>query len=158
MSDIGPSWSSCFIKAPVLGTHLNCIHKAMQFKWVPTTYALKAYVVGTHLNCINYENKKYTGCNLKTTGKAPVLGTYLNCIDKAMQFKWIPTTYALKAHVVGTHLNCINYEDKKYTGSNLKTTGWLDCVLIRVCVVIRLNTVCNKTTTSKAYIIFFLTR
>ena len=27
-----------FIKAYVLGTHLNCIDKSMQFKWVPTTY------------------------------------------------------------------------------------------------------------------------
>ena len=29
-----------FIKAYVVGTHLNCIDKSMQFKWVPTTYAL----------------------------------------------------------------------------------------------------------------------
>ena len=28
-----------FIKAYVVGTHLNCIDKSMQFKWVPTTYA-----------------------------------------------------------------------------------------------------------------------
>ena len=28
-----------FIKAYVAGTHLNCIDKSMQFKWVPTTYA-----------------------------------------------------------------------------------------------------------------------
>ena len=28
-----------FIKAYVVGTHLNCIHKSMRFKWVPTTYA-----------------------------------------------------------------------------------------------------------------------
>ena len=27
------------IKAYVVGTHLNCINKLMQFKWVPTTYA-----------------------------------------------------------------------------------------------------------------------
>ena len=27
------------IKAYVVGTHLNCIHLWMQFKWVPTTYA-----------------------------------------------------------------------------------------------------------------------
>ena len=36
-----------FTKAYVVGTHLNCIDKSMQFKWVPTTYAF----VGTHLNC-----------------------------------------------------------------------------------------------------------
>ena len=28
-----------FIKPYVVGTHLNCINKSMQFKWVPTTYA-----------------------------------------------------------------------------------------------------------------------
>ena len=28
-----------FIKANVVGTHLNCIDKSMQFKCVPTTYA-----------------------------------------------------------------------------------------------------------------------
>ena len=28
-----------FIKAYVVGTHLNCIDKSMQFKWVPITYA-----------------------------------------------------------------------------------------------------------------------
>ena len=40
-----------FIKAYVLGIHLNCIDKSMQFKWVPTIFAFKTY----------------TGCNLKTT-------------------------------------------------------------------------------------------
>ena len=44
-----------FIKAYVVGTHLNCIDKSMQFKWEPTTYAF-----------IKKINKKYTGCN-KTT-------------------------------------------------------------------------------------------
>ena len=28
-----------FIKAYVVGAHLNCIDLSMQFKWVPTTYA-----------------------------------------------------------------------------------------------------------------------
>ena len=28
-----------FIKTYVVGTHLNCIDKSMQFKWVPTKYA-----------------------------------------------------------------------------------------------------------------------
>ena len=28
-----------FIKAYAVGTHLNCIDKSMQFKWVPTIYA-----------------------------------------------------------------------------------------------------------------------
>ena len=34
--------------------------------------------------------------------------------------------------------------DKKYTGSNLKTTELLDCALIGVCSVITLNTVCEQ--------------
>ena len=29
-----------FMKAYVEGTHLNCIDKSIQIKWVPTTYAL----------------------------------------------------------------------------------------------------------------------
>ena len=29
-----------FVKAYVVCTHLNCINKLMQFKWVPTTCAL----------------------------------------------------------------------------------------------------------------------
>ena len=28
-----------FIEKYVVGTHLNCMGKSMQFKWVPTTYA-----------------------------------------------------------------------------------------------------------------------
>ena len=42
-----------FIKAYVVGTHLNCINK-MQFKWVPTKYAFLR------------SRYKYTGCDLKT--------------------------------------------------------------------------------------------
>ena len=62
-----------FIKAYVVGTHLNCINKSVQFKWVPTTYAFikkNRNVVGSLMNCID-----------------------LNCIDKSMQFKWVPTKY-----------------------------------------------------------------
>ena len=42
-----------FIKAYVVGSHLNCINNLIQFKYVPTTYAVKS-----------------------------------------KQFKWVPTTYA----------------------------------------------------------------
>ena len=43
---------------------------------------------------------------------------------------------------MGTHNICLCKEiDKMYTGCNLKTTEFLDCALIRVCVVIWLNTV-----------------
>ena len=43
---------------------------------------------------------------------------------------------------MSTHKICLYKEvDKKYTGCNLKTTKLLDCALIGVCVVIRLNTV-----------------
>ena len=31
-------YSDFLYKAYVVGTHLNCIHLSMQFKWVPTTY------------------------------------------------------------------------------------------------------------------------
>ena len=44
-------YSDFLYKAYVVGTHLNCINKSMQFKWVPTTYTF---------------NLK-SGCNLKTT-------------------------------------------------------------------------------------------
>ena len=37
-------------------THLNCINKSVQFKWVPTTYAFYKKV-----------DINYTSCNLKTT-------------------------------------------------------------------------------------------
>ena len=58
--------------------------------------------------------------------KAYVVGTHLNCIDDAI--------------LMGTHNICLYKEvDKKYTGCNLKTVEFLDCV--GVCVVIRLNTI-----------------
>ena len=59
--------------------------------------------------------------------KAYIVGTHLNCINKLMQFEWVPTTYVSI--------------DKKYSGSNLKTTELLNSVLIGVCAVIRTNTV-----------------
>ena len=37
-----------------MDTHLNCIDKYMQFKWVPITYAF-----------IKKVDKKYTDCDLK---------------------------------------------------------------------------------------------
>ena len=46
-----------FKKAYVEGIiHLNCIDKSMQFKLIPTTYVF-----------YNEVDKKYFGCNLKTT-------------------------------------------------------------------------------------------
>ena len=44
-----------FIKTYVVGTHLNCIDKSMQFKWVPTTY----------VTIKKWTKIKYTGCILK---------------------------------------------------------------------------------------------
>ena len=45
------------------------------------------------------------------------------------------------ANKMGTHNICLYKEvDKKYTGCNLKTTELLDCVLVGLCGVIRLNT------------------
>ena len=43
---------------------------------------------------------------------------------------------------MSTHNICLYKEvDKKYTGCNLKTMELLDCALIGICAVIRLNTV-----------------
>ena len=42
---------------------------------------------------------------------------------------------------MGTHSICLNKVDKNYTGCNLKTKELLECALIRVCAVIRSNTV-----------------
>ena len=48
-----------FLKANVVGTHLNCIDLLMQFKWVPTTYAFikkitkkKIYTQKYHISII----------------------------------------------------------------------------------------------------------
>ena len=71
--------------------------------------------------------------------QAYVVSTQLNCIDKSMQFKWVPTTYAIQ---MSTHNICLYEEvDKKYTGCNLKTSEFPDCALIGICAVIRSNTV-----------------
>ena len=43
---------------------------------------------------------------------------------------------------MGTHnIRLYKEVDKKYTGYNLKTMELLDCALIGVCAVIRLNTI-----------------
>ena len=61
--------------------------------------------------------------------KGTCCGYSLNCIDKSM-------------HQMSTHNICLyKEEDKKYTGCNLKTTEFHDCVLLGVYAVIRLNTV-----------------
>ena len=50
---------------------------------------------------------------------------------------------------MSTHKICLYKEvDKKYTGHNLKTMELLDCALIGVCVVIRLNMVFRLITVS----------
>ena len=47
---------------------------------------------------------------------------------------------------MGTHNIYLHIvADKKYTSCNLKTKKLLDCVLIGVCAVIRLNTVMHLT-------------
>ena len=62
--------------------------------------------------------------------KAYIVGTHLNCINKLMAIQ------------MSTHNICLYKEvDKKYTGCNLKTMELLDCVLIGICAVIRLNMV-----------------
>ena len=62
--------------------------------WLFLIFFLKAYVVGTHLNCI--EKKNYTGCNLKTTefldcaliGVCAVIRSNTVFEKKYQQFKW----------------------------------------------------------------------
>ena len=46
-----------FTKAYVVGTHLNCIDKSMQFKWVPTTYA---FLKKVRINRIVIINKSFS--------------------------------------------------------------------------------------------------
>ena len=41
-----------FLKAYVVGTHLNCIHLSMQFNWVPITYAFRKKTWGKKHNNI----------------------------------------------------------------------------------------------------------
>ena len=47
----------------------------------------------------------------------------------------------VEAIQISTHSICLYKVDKKYTGCNLKTTNLLDCALMEVCAVIRLNTI-----------------
>ena len=75
----------------VVGIHLNCIDKLMQFKCVPTTYnfmymlwVLIWIAVTSWFNSNGYQ--QYMLLN--------VVGTHLNCTDKLMQFKWVTTIYA----------------------------------------------------------------
>ena len=65
-------------------------------------------------------------------------------------YKSIHCRYSFELHrqvdaiQMGTHNICLyNEVDKKYTGSNLKTTELLDCVFIGVYAVIRSNTICR---------------
>ena len=58
---------------------------------------------------------------------------------------------------MGTHNICLYIEvDKKYSGSNLKTTELLDCALIGVCAVIRSNMVFKLTSTVRVYGVEYL--
>ena len=59
-------------------------------------------------------------------------------------YKIICCGYSFVGTQIGTHSIhvCFYTEmDKKYTGCNLKTTELLDCTLIGICAVIRLNTI-----------------
>ena len=65
-----------------------------------------------------------------------------------MQFFFLCCGYSFELHrqvdaiQMSTHNICLYKEvKKKYIGCNLKTTEFLDCALIGVCAVIRLNTV-----------------
>ena len=81
-----------FIKAYVVGTHLNCIDKLMQFKWVPTTYAFTEV------------DKKYTDCNLKNT---QLLACALIEVCEVIRLNTFFFLFPHKLYVVGTHWNCL---------------------------------------------------
>ena len=66
--------------------------------------------------------------------KTYVVGTNLNCIVMSMQFKLVPTTFALKKKMTKSTLAV----------SNLKTTELLHSALIGASEVKRLNTVFLK--------------
>ena len=76
-------------------------------------------------------------CLLRIHCKKDQKRTYLKMI---MQFFLI---FFIKAYVQMSNHNICLYKEvkKKYTGCNLKTTEFLDCALIGVCVVIRSNMV-----------------
>ena len=64
-------------------------------------------------------------------------------------YKSVYCVYSFELHrrvdaiQIGTHNTCLYIEvDKNFTGYNLKSMELLDCVLIGVCAVIRLNMVC----------------
>ena len=45
-----------FTKAYVVGSHLSCIDKSMQFKWIPTTYAFVKKVRKNRIVIIKYKS------------------------------------------------------------------------------------------------------
>ena len=70
------------------------------------------------------------------------------CFFSDCLYKSICCGYSFKLHrqidaiQMGTNNICLYKEvDKKYTGCNLKTMELLECVVIRVCAIIRSNTV-----------------
>ena len=95
----------------VVGTHLNCIDKLMQFKWVPTTYAFMYMLwvliwiaLTSWCNPMSYNNIHFY---------IYTMGTHLNQVN-AIQ--------------MGTNNICLYKEvDKRDTSCNLKNTELLDC-------------------------------
>ena len=96
---------------------------------------------------------KYVSTYTKSTLKKDQPRTYLmmlmQCVSVFLSlYNGICCGYPFELHrlvdaiQMGIHNICRYKEtDKKYTGCNLKTTELLDCALIGVWVVIRLNTV-----------------
>ena len=63
-------------------------------------------------------------------------------LQKHMLWVLIELHRQVDAIQIGTHnISLCKEEDKKYIGSNLKTTELLDCALIGACAVIRSNTI-----------------
>ena len=102
----------------IVGTHLNCTDKLMQFKWVPTTYAfiymlwvliwivLTSWCNSNELQqhtlsyiCCGYSFELYwqvDAVQMDTNNirfYIYVVGTHLNCTDNLMQFKLVPAKF-----------------------------------------------------------------
>ena len=71
-----------------MGTHMNC--KLMQFTGVPTTYVFYKEV-----------DKKYTGCNLKTTELLDRGLTGVCVVIRSNTVVWNVNCYSLEWHIKG---------------------------------------------------------
>ena len=97
------------IKAYVVGTHLNCIDKLMQFKWVPTTFAFK----------------KYTGCNLKTT---ELLDCALIGVCAVIRSNTVPVNLSPHVKFLGRALDVFTCWNHRTKIVSVSTTLYAQCM------------------------------